>query len=209
MTRRVPVVPTLIVGLAVATMIYLGFWQLGRAHERDAIREGMIARSHSPVAEYPYARPADPALLYRRVRAACDRVEGWQVRGGEGIDGANGWRHIATCRAVGHSAVFQADMGISPRPDAAPTWAGGAVTGFAVHSPDTRGVADRFGGSAPERPLMIVADTPAPGLAASKRPDPAAENNSSWSYTGQWFLFALTALVIYALALRKRWRTAS
>ena len=47
-----------------------------------------------------------------------------------------------------------------------------------------------------------------PGLIASRQPDPSEETNSSWSYTGQWFLFALTALVIYALALRKRWREA-
>jgi cytochrome oxidase assembly protein ShyY1 len=56
------------------------------------------------------------------------------------------------------------------------------------------------------RPLMVVAETPAPGLVASRQPDPREETNSSWAYTGQWFLFALTALVIYVLALRKRWR---
>ena len=26
-------------------------------------------------------------------------------------------------------------------------------------------------------------------------------------YAGQWFFFALTALVIYVLALRKKWRS--
>jgi surfeit locus 1 family protein len=50
----------------------------------------------------------------------------------------------------------------------------------------------------------LVADQPLPGLEASARPDPRDVPNNHWSYAVQWFLFALTALVIYTLALRKR-----
>jgi surfeit locus 1 family protein len=53
-----------------------------------------------------------------------------------------------------------------------------------------------------------VADPPLAGLAANARPDPADIPNNHWSYAVQWFLFAGTALVIYALALRKRLRWA-
>jgi cytochrome oxidase assembly protein ShyY1 len=205
MTRRVPLLPTIAVAIAVATMIALGFWQIGRAHERDAGKQRMIAQSRLPLAEYPYANPTGERLLFRRLAASCDRVQSWETRGGEGVNGQNGWRHIATCRSP-QGATFQADMGVSTAPTGQPAWQGGRITGHAVRAPDTSGFADRALHRQTARPLMIVAESPAPGLIASRQPDPAEETNSSWSYAGQWFLFALTALVIYALALRKRWR---
>jgi len=53
----------------------------------------------------------------------------------------------------------------------------------------------------------LVADPPMAGLEASARPDPSELPNNHLSYAGQWFLFALVALVIYGLALRKRLKT--
>jgi cytochrome oxidase assembly protein ShyY1 len=50
----------------------------------------------------------------------------------------------------------------------------------------------------------LVADPPLAGLAANARPDPSDIPNNHLSYAVQWFLFAVTALVIYLLALRKR-----
>lgn len=206
MTRRIPILATLLVALAVATMIALGFWQIGRAYERDAGKAQMVAHSRLPVTEYPYGDADREDLLFRRLSATCDAVQSWETRGGEGVNGQNGWRHIATCLSRAHGATFQADMGISTAPDAQPAWTGGPVVGHAVHAPDTRGIVDSALRKKVARPLMIVAETPAPGLAPSKQPDPTQEANSSWSYAGQWFLFAITALVIYALALRRRWR---
>ena len=52
----------------------------------------------------------------------------------------------------------------------------------------------------------LIADPPLAGLQASARPDPAATANNHLSYAVQWFLFAASALVIYALAVRKRLR---
>lgn len=205
MTSRVPLLPTVAVAIAIATMIYLGFWQIGRAHERDAGKARMVAQSRLPLAEYPYANPADEGLLFRRLTATCTQVRSWETRGGEGVDGTSGWRHIATCGSPSGTA-FQADMGVSTAPSGRPAWQGGRVTGHAVRAPDTSGLADRLLHRKSIRPLMIVAETPAPGLVPSRQPDPGAEANSSWSYAGQWFLFALTALIIYLLALRKRWR---
>ena len=56
--------------------------------------------------------------------------------------------------------------------------------------------------------LMIVSAAPAPGLTAPKRPDPESLPNNHLAYAVQWFLFAISALAIYALALRQRWRRA-
>jgi cytochrome oxidase assembly protein ShyY1 len=205
MTRRIPVVPTIAVGLVVATMVALGFWQLGRAHERDAAKAQMVAQAHQPIAKYPYADPVREDLLFRRLSADCARVQSWETRGGEGVGGQSGWRHIATCLAP-QGSTFKADMGVSAAPSDQPAWQGGRIVGAAVHAPDVSGFEDRVLHRQAARPLMVVAETPAPGLIASRQPDPNEETNSSWSYTGQWFLFALTALVIYLLALRKRWR---
>ena len=50
----------------------------------------------------------------------------------------------------------------------------------------------------------LVADPPVDGLFALARPDPSDLPNNHLSYAGQWFFFALTALVIYFIALRAR-----
>ena len=47
---------------------------------------------------------------------------------------------------------------------------------------------------------------PQAGLTQLAAPDPRDVPNNHLSYAVQWFLFAVTALVIYGLALRKRWR---
>ena len=52
----------------------------------------------------------------------------------------------------------------------------------------------------------VVADPPLAGLEASATPDPHDLPNNHLAYAGQWFFFAVTALVIYWLALRRRWR---
>jgi surfeit locus 1 family protein len=205
MTKRIPVLPTIAVAILVSTMIALGFWQLGRAHERDAARERMIAHARLPMTEYPYAQPLRDDLLFRRLSANCTSVRSWETRGGEAADGQSGWRHIATCVSP-QGTTFKADMGVSSSPEGQPAWQGGRITGAAVRAPDASGMSDRIMHRQAPRPLMVVAEAPASGLSASRQPDPTEETNSSWAYTGQWFLFALTALVIYGLALRKRWR---
>ena len=52
----------------------------------------------------------------------------------------------------------------------------------------------------------IVADPPLAELGPLAKPDPADLPNNHLAYAGQWFFFALTALVIYILALRRRRR---
>ncbi|HBM05474.1 MAG TPA: threonine synthase, partial [Erythrobacter sp.] len=42
------------------------------------------------------------------------------------------------------------------------------------------------------------------GLAPLAPPDPRDLPNNHLAYAGQWFFFALTALIIYILALRRR-----
>ena len=53
--------------------------------------------------------------------------------------------------------------------------------------------------------VLHAAQRPA-GLQPLAPPDPGDLPNNHLAYAGQWFFFALTALVIYILALRRRGR---
>jgi len=202
MLRRLPILPTLLVLVAVAVMIRLGFWQLDRLHQKEA----MIARFEAvrllPESDNPN-RPG-PDSAYQRRRFRCEDVESVSAIAGSNASGESGWAHVVRCRAreytpiywdedPPHSIDWDVVIGWSRNP-VSPVWRGGQV----------RGTIARGG------PLgvRLVADPPLAGLEANARPDPAAIPNNHWSYAVQWFLFAATALVIYALALRKRLRGA-
>ncbi len=181
---RVPVVPTLIVAAAIATMVALGFWQLGRMEEKEA----MIAhadQSLSIPAEVGY--PSNPdgveQALYRRSRVECVRVDDITTVAGTSLRGEKGVAQRASCVLADGRSV-KVDLGFSRNP-APVTWAGGTVRGTIAP-----------GGK-------IVATEKIAGLERLAPPDPRDLPNNHLAYAGQWFFFALTALVIYILALRR------
>ncbi|ANY20147.1 SURF1 family protein [Tsuneonella dongtanensis] len=190
MKRRVPFFATLVVLLAVAIMVALGFWQLGRLVEKEEelLRYERASAMSSEVA-WPTRKVEQEAALYRRARIDCASVKGVDVVAGNSTTGETGWAHIAQC-VLADGAAAAVALGWSRNPQAA-TWAGGAVGGFV--GPYRDGV-------------KLVASPPLAGLEQLAAPDPRDVPNNHLSYAVQWFLFALTALVIYALALRKRWR---
>jgi cytochrome oxidase assembly protein ShyY1 len=208
MIRKIPLVPTIVVVLAIGMMILLGIWQLGRAHQKEAAIGIWHANMALPATAYPATHPNDEAYLFRRLSANCLRVTGWQEIGGRGANGRSGWRHIASCATGAEGPGMLVDMGVSIVPNSKVDWTGGQVRGHASWEPDSSSWVTRMIGHAPPLRLMIVSETPAPGLAASARPDPASVPNNHRSYMVQWFLFASIAAVIYILALRKRWRDA-
>jgi drug/metabolite transporter (DMT)-like permease len=130
------------------------------------------------------------------------------VIGGRSTDDRPGWRHIASCATGAEGLGLLVDMGVSDRPDVGIAWTGGAVTGRVTHEPDSHSLLAHMMGRAPSLRLMIVSAAGAPGLAPSSPPDPASVPNNHLSYAVQWFLFAAVALIIYGLALRRRWRDA-
>ena len=187
--KRLPLLPTLIVAVAIAIMIGLGIWQLQRAQWK----EGLIARYEGaadlPPIAWPNVPTEDEALFYRRTAAFCTEVTGWRAVAGQNELGQSGWSHIAACRTGAEGPGMQADMGWST--DAQPPqWRGGEVTG--IIAPDSRHV------------IRLVSADAAPGLEPSAKPDPAAMPNNHLFYAVQWFLFAGMAAVIYVLALRRR-----
>ncbi len=54
--------------------------------------------------------------------------------------------------------------------------------------------------------LRVTATEPPSDLQPLAQPDPNDLPNNHLAYAGQWFFFAITALVIYWLAIRRRWR---
>jgi cytochrome oxidase assembly protein ShyY1 len=200
---RIPVIPTILVAAAAAAMIALGIWQIGRAHEKDALIARYAANRSLPPIALPTMGAADESLLYRRATAFCLQPTAWRRAGGRSVKGTTGTRFIASCSTGAEGPGFAADMGVSADPRFQPHWAGGEVTGVVIAALSDAGVFRRFTGKAPPQRPMIVAANAAPGLEPTAPPEPPSENTSR-GYAGQWFLFAATAAIIYAVALRRR-----
>jgi surfeit locus 1 family protein len=183
--RRIPIIATLIVLAAVAVMISLGVWQLGRMAQKEALLERYAAvESLSSDAAWPRDEAELEQVLFRHSRITCLSAGPDRPTAGYNQEGTTGWAHVFPCD-LGQGRKADVVMGWSKDP-ALRKWAGGEVGG--VIAPGMR----------------LVADQPLAGLEPSARPDPRNVPNNHWSYAVQWFLFALTALVIYVLALRKR-----
>ncbi|MGN7158264.1 SURF1 family protein [Sphingomonas sp. SAFR-052] len=201
--KRLPILPTLIVLLAVAAMVALGLWQLQRRAEKAALIAHARANLDRPVQPLP-ARITDD-LLFARVTAACAQVGDWTMGAGRAVDGSSGYRHIAACRSP-DGQPFRVDMGVAIDPKLRPVWSGGAVAGTLSQAPGGPTLLDRMTGHVTPPAPMIVSDAPAPGLEPSRRPDPASLPDNHLAYAIQWFAFALAAVIIYLLALRRRSR---
>lgn len=206
---RLPPIATAIVALAVSAMIALGVWQLGRAGEKDALIGRYAANRNLPPRAFPPLAPVPDDAMFRKSHIVCLGVVDWRTEGGQTPSGQPGYRHIAACRTAGAEGPGAlVDMGISADPAFRPQWTGGGVDGMITTEPEHRSLIGRiFGKAVPLRP-MLVADVPAPGLAASTPPDPSGIPNNHRAYAVQWFLFAGVALVIFGLAVRGRARVA-
>ncbi|MBO9574728.1 MAG: SURF1 family protein [Sphingobium sp.] len=187
-------------------MIGLGVWQLGRLKQKEAALVAYQRNLSLPATAYPAMNPADDRFLFRTLSANCLRVTGWQITGGRTRDGQPGWRHIATCATGAEGPGLLVDMGVGSDPNGKVAWTGGPVSGRATHEPDSHSFLARMVSKVPPLRLMIVAGTAAPGLSPSHAPDPSSVPNNHFSYAMQWFFFAAVALIIYVLALKKRWR---
>lgn len=203
--RRVPLVATGIVLLAVAAMIGLGIWQLQRHAEKEAALRVYAANLDKPAIAFPPSGFGDDAL-FRRASAFCLQPVAWRTMVGRSISDKHGWRHIAECRTGAEGPGLLVDMGVSTDPNFKPDWKGGAVAGTITHEPGTRPLIAALFQPEPRKRLMLVSAQAAPGLEPSPRPSLGSVPNNHLAYAGQWFLFAVAAVAIYALALRRRLR---
>ena len=192
MKRRVPIVATLIVAAAVATMIALGVWQLRRAEwKEDLLAQYRQAQAMSSNVPWPRSEAELERALFRWSQFDCQRVLGMRVTAATAADGSKGAAQIARC-AIDGGGEAEVALGWS-LPTQVMSWPGGEVSGVI-------GPGGALGG-------VLQAARQPPGLKPLAPPDPNDVPNNHLMYAGQWFFFALTALVIYLLALRKRWHS--
>ena len=83
MIRRLPLIPTIIVALAAATMIGLGVWQLQRAQWKERLLAQYSQAERLPPIAWPSVPPKDDALpLYRHATGVCLRTIGGRAVAG-------------------------------------------------------------------------------------------------------------------------------
>ena len=190
MSRRLPIVPTAIVAAAVATMIGLGVWQLRRAEwKADLLARYELAQRMSSNVPWPRDEAALERSLFRWSQFDCQRVLAIRTTAATSAEGEKGVAQIARC-AIDGGGEAEVALGWS-RPTAQVRWTGGEVSGV-------------VGNGGVLQTAQVIA-----GLKPLAPPDPGDLPNNHLMYAGQWFFFALTALVIYVLALRKKWRGSS
>jgi cytochrome oxidase assembly protein ShyY1 len=195
-TRRLPVVSTIVVAAAVAIMIGLGFWQLQRAHQNERLLAQYRAASKLPPISYPTAPFKGPLPLFRYATGFCQRIVGGRAAEGRNRNGEVGWAQIVDCATGAEGPGMSVEVGWSKNPNAKVNWSGGPVSGVIVR--------DRI-----HRIRLVAASAP-PGLQPAGVPSAQTAVMVSPSrnrfYALQWFSFAAIALIIYGLAVRKRMR---
>lgn len=195
MTRRVPIVPTILVALAVAAMIGLGLWQIRRATWKQGLIDRYANSETMPLIAWPAVWPTKDKLpLFRRATGNCVAVIAKRSTAGENRSGEIGYVHIADCATIGEGPGMSVEIGWSKNPNAAFDWTGGPVSGIIVP--------DRI------KQMRLVSAHAAPGLEPSKLPSVSSISSVTPAghkgYAATWFAFAAIALVIYVLALRRR-----
>ena len=184
MIRQLPIIPTVLVLSAAATMVWLGIWQLGRADEKAALL-ALYAGAQENAEEVAFPLAGDGSdVWYRRSTIDCLEVLSVESTAGTAETGAKGWAHRARC-LVNEDDAIRVDIGFSREPQP-PQWDGGEVKGVIAPGP------------------RLVANPAKAGLEPLAKPDPSALPNNHLAYAGQWFFFALTALIIYWFAVRAR-----
>jgi cytochrome oxidase assembly protein ShyY1 len=192
MIRRWPLIPTILVAAAVATMIGLGIWQLQRRSEKLELLERLAAAQNLPAIDWPNAPFAGPPPLFRAARGHCLSVAGFRTAAGRNRDDETGFLVIAECRVGAEGPGMAVELGWSKNPAAGRDYKGGPVSGIIAPDSVSR--------------MRLVSSEPGPGLVASALPSPASIPNNHLSYAIQWFLFAGFAGLIYILALKRRER---
>ncbi len=200
MTRRLPLVPTLIVAVAVMILIGLGGWQLQRAVWKEQLLARYAAAEKLPPIAWPILLPKgdDKLPLFRHATGVCLRPVGKYAIAGENRSGEPGYAQIIDCATGAEGPGMSVEVGWSKNPNAKVNWPGGPVSGVIVPDRRTR--------------IRLVAATAPPGLEPSATPTVESASPISPSghrmYAATWFALALVALIIYIIAVMKRGRKA-
>jgi cytochrome oxidase assembly protein ShyY1 len=200
MIRRLPLVPTLIVAVAIAILIGLGGWQLQRAVWKQQLLARYAAAERLPPIAWPILLPKgdDKLPLFRHATGVCLRPVGKIAIAGENRSGEPGYVQIVDCATGAEGPGMSVEVGWAKNPNARVQWPGGPVSGIIVPDRRTR--------------IRLVAATAPTGLEPSATPSVESASPISPSghrmYAATWFALAAAALIIYMLAVMKRDRNA-
>jgi cytochrome oxidase assembly protein ShyY1 len=193
MSRRLPIVATILVLAAVGVMIDLGIWQLHRARWKEDLLANYGEAEKLPPIAWPTRPLRDDQLpLFRHATGVCTRIVGRRELAAENLAGEPGYGLIVDCTTGTGGPEMSVEVGWSNNPNAKINWNGGPVSG--VIGPDRM------------RRMRIVAASAPAGLEVAQPPSLSTIPNNHRSYAVQWFAFAAIALIIYGLALRRRFR---
>lgn len=183
--RRIPLLPTLLVLAACGYMVHLGLWQLDRLAQKEAmVAQFSAAQANGAEAPFDVMPQLAEPNYYHRSKLDCLLTQNPQAVAGRNAMGESGFAHVVDCQTP-EGSMARLVLGWS-RAAQGPRWDGGKAQGWIAPGP------------------KLVADPPLAGLQANAKPDPRDLPNNHLSYAVQWFAFAITALAIYGLALRKR-----
>jgi surfeit locus 1 family protein len=213
--------------LLVALTVYLGVWQTGRGDEKEERQRLLEARVREAPVLLTGAVPSAEPLLYRKLRASGEYDAAGQIfLDNQVLQGRAGY-FVVTPLKLRDGAIVLVNRGwiargpSYPQPPQAPVPAGPVdVTGLAV-LPAARFIElgpqtvsgrvwqnltiARFQATtrAPVLPVVLLADTPGPGLAAvHEAPDAGVARHREYALT--WFSLAATALVMWVALNLKR-----
>jgi len=195
MMRRLPLIPTIVVALAVALMVWLGVWQLQRARWKAELLSRYANAEKLPPIAFPTAPiHTDQLPLFRYATGLCVRPAGQREIAGENREGEPGYVHIVQCATGAEGPGMSVEVGWSKDPNAKVNWPGGLVSGVIVPDRVSR--------------IRLVAASAPPGLEPSKTPDVSTASAITPAghrgYAATWFALAVVALAVYAVAVRKR-----
>ncbi len=201
--RRVPPLSAFLTLVMLAMLISLGVWQLQRRAWKAELVTQLQAAPGLPLLEpgdFYEAMIGKRSVQYRRAELPCSpgTVLPYDLKGGSSSAGDSGYLVLVSCRPNRKPPDIVAVAGWTQRPDAVavPVTVDTVFRGLIIERPY---------GKATGRPqFMLIPDTAVPPLAVSRMPTPDSIPDNHLSYALQWFAFALTLAVIYAIWLRRR-----
>jgi len=202
-SRRIPIIPTVITAIGILILCGLGRWQLERREwKRDLIASLEAASQLPPVspAEFRAAMAGEMSVQYRRAEISCHAGEKrpYDLRPGSSAGGTSGFFVLVSCRPNALPPDLVAVAGWTRRADAKDMvlTLDHELAGVVIQNPY---------GNAPDRPrFMLIPDAAIAPLERPRQPDPADLPDNHLAYAGQWFGLAIALAAIYGLWLRRR-----
>jgi surfeit locus 1 family protein len=212
----------------IALTVSLGRWQMHRAEEKEARQAMLESRMAEPPVRLTGAVPSAEPLLFRRVHAEGEWLADRQVYIDNQVEGGRaGFAVITPLRLRGSTSAVLVNRGWElrgpeyPRAPPVPAPPGEASVDGLATVPPARFIelssqtitGDVWQNLSIERyrahtgldvlPIVVLANVPAPGLAAmTERPDAGVAKHREYELT--WFAMATTLLVLWiALNLRR------